>query len=98
MLAGSLLVRFAAADFTGLRVRVDLFLPELKILSQPGGLILSVILLSTGGGPVLTQVLIAGVVTAMGAGSAAGSLVLARRGSDKDSLTASEPTGMIEGE
>lgn len=76
----------------------ELSLPRFAGWGAVGGLIVSVLLLSTGGGAVLTQALIAGVVTAMGAGSAAGSLVLARRASDRDSLTAGDPTGMIEGE
>ena len=56
-------------------------LPRFAGWGAIGGLILSLLLLSTGGSgaavPMLRQLLIAGVVTTLGAGSAAGSLALA---------------------
>ena len=63
-----------------------------------GGLLVSVFLLSSAGPLTPVGVLVTVAVTLMGAGSAAGSLALARRADDGDLLQAGGGTGLIEGE
>ncbi len=63
-------------------------LPRFAGWGAVGGLLMSVLFLSKGGPLTLTGVLVTGVVTLMGAGSAAGSLALARRGDDRELLDA----------
>ena len=61
------------------------------------GLGLSLPLLSVIGGTAPLQLLFAGTLTMLGAGSAAGSLALARRAEDRDLLAGVASPGAIEG-
>ena len=64
-------------------------LPRLAGWGTVGGLLLSVLLLSVWQGPFsLVTVVLASALTLMGAGSAAGSLALARRADDRELLEA----------
>ena len=76
---------------TGGRRRFDqMSLPRFAAWGAVGGLLLSVLLLTMGSGvnSTLVTVAIAGVGTLMGAGSAAGSLALARMADDRELLDA----------
>ncbi len=64
-------------------------LPRFAGLGALGGLVLSVFLLTAGngaGGSTLVGVIMASLATLMAAGSAAGSLALARRADDRELL------------
>ncbi len=82
----------------GRRTFDEMSLPRFAGWGGVGGLLLSMLLLSNGGPLTLARVLTVGVVTLMGAGSAAGSLALARRADDGGLLRAGESAGLIEGE
>ncbi len=78
-------------------------LPRFAGWGALGGLLLSALVLSTGGSggtfPILGQVILGSVVTLMGAGSAAGSLALARKAENRELLEAGEEAlGQLEGE
>ena len=77
----------------------EMSLPRFAAWGAAAGLLLSVLLLSTGGSiPLLGSVVVASVATLLGAGSAAGSLALARRAEDKELLESGEEAlGLIEG-
>ncbi|MDX1395976.1 MAG: hypothetical protein R3195_16460 [Gemmatimonadota bacterium] len=79
----------------------EMSIPRFAGWGALGGAALSVLLLTTGGSgaavPALTQLLIAGAVTAMGAGSAAGSLAIARKAEQRDALAGGEPVDLIDG-
>ncbi len=69
----------------------EMSLPRFAGWGAVGGFLLSVVLLSTGGSiPVYGAVVVASVLTLLGAGSAAGSLALARRAEDKELLEAGD--------
>ena len=77
-------------------------LPRFAGWGAVGGLLLSALVLSTGGSggtfPILGQVILGSVVTLLSAGSAAGSLALARRAEDRELLEAGEDAlGLTEG-
>jgi len=63
-----------------------------------GAGLLTMLFLGIWGPLTLTGVLVGVVMTLMGAGSAAGSLALARKAHDGDLLEAGESAGLIEGE
>ena len=77
----------------------EMSLPRFAAWGAAAGLLLSVLLLGTGGSiPLLGSVVVASVATLLGAGSAAGSLALARRTEDKELLEAGEEAlGLTEG-
>ena len=63
-----------------------------------GGALMSVLMFAAGSGVSLAQVPMIGVLALMGAGSAAGSLALARRSEDRELLEAGEEAlGLTEG-
>lgn len=63
-----------------------------------GGLVVAAVL-SIGGGPLtVTTALVALVLTVLGAGSAVGSLALARRAGGGSALESGEPAGLLDGE
>ena len=68
----------------------EVSLPRFAASGAVGGLLLSVLLLSISGPLSLTNVVVAGVVTLLSAGSAAGSAALARRAEDRELLEAGE--------
>ena len=72
----------------GRRTFDEMSLPRFAGWGAVGGLLLSVLLFAMGNGESsrLVTVVIASIVTLMGAGSAAGSLALARRADDRDLL------------
>ena len=81
----------------------EMSLPRFAGWGAVGGLLLSALVLSTGGSggtfPILGQVILGSVVTLLSAGSAAGSLALARRAEDRELLEAGEEAlGQLEGE
>ena len=81
----------------------EMSLPRFAGWGAVGGLLLAVLLWFTGGSvgsfPTLGQVILASVVTLMGAGSAAGSLALARKAEDRELLESGEEAlGLTEGE
>ncbi len=76
----------------------ELSLPRFAAWGALGGLLLGVLAVTAGMlGPSLT-LLDGGVVTLLGAGSAAGSLALARRAHDRDLVEAGEGLSLPEGE
>ena len=79
----------------------EMSLPRFAGLGALGGLVLSVFLLTAGngaGGSTLVGVIMVSLATLMSAGSAAGSLALARRAEDKELLEAGEEAlGLTEG-
>ncbi len=74
-------------------------LPRFASWGALGGLLMSVFFLSTQtGGSLLGTVIVSSVLTVLGAGSAAGSLALARKAEDKELLEAGEEAlGLTEG-
>ena len=64
----------------------EMSLPRFAGWGAVGGLLMSVLFLSNGSPLTLVGMLVTGVVTLMGAGSAAGSLALARRADDRELL------------
>ena len=64
----------------------EMSVPRFASWGAVGGLFLSLTPLSSGQGSVLEHVLFVGVLALMGAGSAAGSLALARRADDRELL------------
>ncbi len=74
-------------------------LPRFASWGASGGLLMSVFFLSTQtGGSLLGTVIVSSVLTVLGAGSAAGSLALARKSEDKELLEAGEEAlGLTEG-
>ncbi len=64
----------------------EMSLPRFAAWGAGGGLLVSMLFLSFGVSSVLQGVLLAGLFTLMGAGSAAGSLALARRADDRELL------------
>ena len=64
----------------------EMSLPNFAGIGGAVGGLLSVLLLSTGGPPTLVGVLATGAVFLLGAGTAAGSLALARRADDRELL------------
>ncbi len=64
----------------------EMSLPRFAAWGALGGLLMSVLFLSSGSPFTLVGVLVTGVVMLMGAGSAAGSLALARRADDRELL------------
>ncbi len=64
----------------------EMSLPRFAGLGAVGGLLMSVLFLGTEGQFTLVGMLVTGVVMLMGAGSAAGSLALARRADDRELL------------
>ena len=76
----------------------EMSLPRFAGWGAVGGLLTSVLFFSGGGSSLLGTVVVGGVVILMGAGSAAGSLALARRAEDKELLEAGEEAlGLTEG-
>ena len=75
-------------------------LPRFASWGALGGLLMSVFFLSTQtGGSLLGTVIVSSVLTVLGAGSAAGSLAIARRAEDRELLEAGEEAlGQLEGE
>ena len=80
----------------GRRTFDEMSLPRFAGWGALGGLLVSALLLSGGSGLTFTSALVVGVVTLMGAGSAAGSLALARR-ADR-ALEAGEDVELLGGE
>jgi len=102
LLANGLL--FAAAGFIGgvtfsgvlaiagrRRAFEEMSLPLFASLGALGGLVVSAVLVAGGSALTLEDALVTGVVTIMAAGSAAGSLTIARRASSRDLLEAESP-------
>ena len=74
-------------------------LPRFAAWGALGGLLLSVFMLSTGSAFTLVNVVVFSVVTLLAAGSAAGSLALARKADDRELLDAGEEAlGLTEGQ
>ncbi len=82
----------------GRRRFAEMSLPRFAFWGALGGLLLSMLMFPTGEGFSLANVIGTGVVTLMGAGSAAGSLALARRAHDRDLLESGEDVGLLEEE
>lgn len=74
----------------------ELSLPRFAGWGAMVGLGVSLVLMAALGGTATGQLLYAGVLTTLGAGSAAGSLALARK-AESDLLSVGEPGGVIEG-
>ena len=70
-------------------------LPRFAGLGALGGLLMSTLLLSIGSSSIYTMVVMVIAMTLTGAGSAAGSLALARRAEDKELLEAGEEVADI---
>ena len=77
----------------------EMSLPRFAGLGAVGGLLTSVLVGGGGGWFILETLVFVGVVTLLGAGSAAGSLALARRAEDREFLESGEEAlGLIEAE
>lgn len=77
----------------------EMSLPRFAGWGAFGGLLSAVLFFSSTGGSLLGTVVVSSVLTVLGAGSAAGSLTLARRADDRDLLEAGEKAlGLLEGE
>ncbi len=74
----------------------EMSLPRFAFWGALGGLLLSMLMFPSGAGFTLANVIGTGVVTLMGAGSAAGSLALARRADPL--LESGEDVGLLEEE
>ncbi len=76
----------------------EMSLPRFGAWGALGGFLLPALVLITPGGLTLTNLVLAGIVTLLGAGSAAGSLALARRAEDSELLESGEEAlGLTEG-
>ena len=90
-----------ALGIAGGRRRFDeMSLPRFAAWGAVGGLVtMGVLMAIYPGGALLTYMVVGSVVTLLGAGSAAGSLALARRAEDRELLEAGEEAlGLTEGE
>ncbi len=77
----------------------ELSLPRFAGWGAVGGLLLAALMFAVGWGFTLGDVIIVGTMPLLGAGSAAGSLALARRAEDEELLEAGEEAlGLTEGE
>ncbi len=84
--------------FEGRRMFDELSIPRFAALGAVGGLLLFILLGAVGGGFTIGSMLEAILPALLGAGSAAGSLALARRSEDGDLLEAGEEAlGLSEG-
>ena len=77
----------------------EMSLPRFAVWGAVGGLLTSVLVGGGGGWFILETLVFVSVVTLMGAGSAAGSLALARRAEDRELLESGEEAlGLLKGE
>ena len=88
-----------ALGIAGGRRRFDeMSLPRFAAWGAVGGLVTSGLLLAIYPGPLLSSMIVGSIVTLLSAGSAAGSLALARRAEDRELLEAGEEAlGLTEG-